>query len=59
MLSGIVTSVLIVLFVSGWAWVWSPKRREAFDAAARLPLDEEASAGSAPAPRTQGKEMPS
>jgi cytochrome c oxidase cbb3-type subunit 4 len=41
MLSGIVTSVLLVLFVAGWIWAWSPKRKNDFDAAARLPLDEE------------------
>jgi cytochrome c oxidase cbb3-type subunit 4 len=40
-LSGIVTSVLLVLFLVGWAWAWSPKRKPDFDAAARLPLDED------------------
>lgn len=39
-LSGIITLVLLLLFVAGWFWVWSPKRREVFDAAARLPLDK-------------------
>ena len=41
MLSGIVTTLLLVLFVGGWIWAWSPKRKTEFDAAARLPLDEE------------------
>ena len=41
MLSGIVTAVLLVLFLVGWAWAWSPKRKAHFDAAARLPLDED------------------
>ena len=41
MLSGIVTCVLLVLFVGGWIWAWSPSRKSDFDAAARLPLDEE------------------
>ncbi|QSX73741.1 cbb3-type cytochrome c oxidase subunit 3 [Lysobacter arenosi] len=40
MVSGIVTAVLLVLFVAGWIWAWSPRRRQEFDAAARLPLDE-------------------
>ncbi|WP_342316849.1 cbb3-type cytochrome c oxidase subunit 3 [Lysobacter sp. FW306-1B-D06B] len=40
MLSGIVTTVLLVLFVAGWIWVWSPRRKKEFEAAARLPLDE-------------------
>lgn len=41
MLSGIVTTFLLVLFVGGWIWAWSPKRKSDFDAAARLPLEEE------------------
>ncbi len=40
MISGIVTSVLLVVFVGGWIWVWSPRRKSEFDAAARLPLEE-------------------
>ncbi len=40
MISGIVTSILLVAFVGGWIWVWSPDRKREFDAAARLPLDE-------------------
>ncbi len=40
MLSGIVTSILLVLFLAGWAWAWSPRRRADFDAAAKLPLDD-------------------
>lgn len=43
MISGIVTTGLLVLFVGGWIWAWSPKRKSDFDAAAQLPLadDEE------------------
>ena len=41
MLSGIITAILLVLFVAGWAWAWSPRRRKDFDEAARLPLDDE------------------
>jgi len=40
MLSGIVTSILLVVFLAGWAWAWSPRRRADFDAAAMLPLDD-------------------
>lgn len=40
MLSGIVTAVLLTLFIVGWIYVWSPRRREEFDAAARMPLDD-------------------
>lgn len=42
MLSGIITGFLIVLFLAGWAWAWSPRRKHAFDEAARLPLQEDA-----------------
>ncbi len=41
MLSGIVTAVLLVLFVIGWIWAWNPKRKKSFDDAARLPLDDQ------------------
>ena len=41
MVSGIVTSILLVLFLAGWVWAWSPKRKKEFDAAARMPLDED------------------
>ena len=41
MLSGIVSLLLLVVFIAGWAWAWSPRRREAFDAAARLPFEDE------------------
>ena len=42
MLSGIITSILLVLFVLGWAWAWSPRHKADFDAAAQLPLDDAA-----------------
>jgi cytochrome c oxidase cbb3-type subunit 4 len=48
MLPGIITGLLIVLFLGGWAWAWSPRRKRAFDAAARLPLQEDATANGAP-----------
>lgn len=40
MISGIVTSLLLVLFVGGSFWAWSPKRKPEFEAAARMPLEE-------------------
>ena len=43
MTSGIVTAVLLVLFVIGSVWGFSPRRRQEFDEAAQLPLrDDEA-----------------
>jgi cytochrome c oxidase cbb3-type subunit 4 len=41
MVSGIVTALLLVVFVAGWAWAWSPRRRRDFEEAARLPLDDD------------------
>ena len=40
-LSGIFTGVLIVLLAGIATWAWSGKRTEAFDAAARAPLEED------------------
>lgn len=40
MLSGIVTALLLLVFVAACAWAWSPRRRRDFDEAARLPLEE-------------------
>jgi len=36
------TVVLFVLFIGIWAWAWSSKRKPGFDAAARLPLEDDA-----------------
>lgn len=41
-LSGVLTAVLILLFVGLVVWAWSGKRRASFDATARLPLEEDA-----------------
>ena len=38
---GLVTGVLLVLFIWLVAWAWSKSRRADFEAAARLPLDDE------------------
>lgn len=38
MIAGLVTGALLVLFIGGWIWAWSPKRKQAFDEAAQLPL---------------------
>ena len=41
MIAGLFTAALLVLFVGGWIWAWSPKRKREFEDAARLPLEEE------------------
>jgi cytochrome c oxidase cbb3-type subunit 4 len=43
-LSGVCTALLIILFVALFAWAWSSRRRAAFDASARLPLEEDVAA---------------
>lgn len=35
------TVLLLVLFVGIWVWAWSKKRKGAFDAAARQPLEDD------------------
>jgi cytochrome c oxidase cbb3-type subunit 4 len=39
---GIVTAVLLGLFVWLVLWAWSKSRKPAFDAAARMPLEDAA-----------------
>jgi len=39
-LSGIVTAVLLIVFLGIVAWAWNRRRKPDFDAAARLPLDD-------------------
>ena len=41
MLSGILTSVLLVLFGGLWVWAWQPRLRKGFEATARLAVDDD------------------
>ena len=38
---GIITGVLLVLFIWLIGWAWSKSRKPMFDAAARMPLEDE------------------
>jgi cytochrome c oxidase cbb3-type subunit IV len=40
-ISGVLTGLLILLFTSVVIWAWSSRRRESFEASARLPLEED------------------
>jgi cytochrome c oxidase cbb3-type subunit IV len=40
-LSGIFTAISMVLLLAITVWAWSGRRRAAFDATARLPLEED------------------
>lgn len=39
-LSGIVTAVLLIVFLGIVAWAWNHRRKADFEAAARLPLHD-------------------
>ena len=41
MMGGIVIALLMIVFIAGWIWAWRPARREEFDAAARMPLEDD------------------
>lgn len=41
MVSGIVTALLILLFVGGCIWLWLPARKAELDEAAAMPLEED------------------
>ena len=47
MIPGIVTAVLLVLFVAGCVWAYSPGRKPEFEAAAREPLNDDDAAATA------------
>lgn len=41
MIAGIITVVLLLAFLGGTVWAFSAKRKPEFDAAARLPLEDQ------------------
>jgi cytochrome c oxidase cbb3-type subunit IV len=41
MLSGIITAILLLLFLIGSLWAFSPRRKKDFDAAAQLPFGDD------------------
>jgi cytochrome c oxidase cbb3-type subunit 4 len=40
-LSGLMTALLLILFIGICIWSWSGKRKESFERMARLPLEDE------------------
>jgi cytochrome c oxidase cbb3-type subunit IV len=48
MISGIVTALLLVVFIGAWIWAWRPARRPDFEAAAQLPLEDDSATEVAP-----------
>jgi cytochrome c oxidase cbb3-type subunit 4 len=49
LLRGVATALAMLAFISVVAWAWSRRRRDSFDAAARLPLEEDPDILNAPA----------
>lgn len=43
MISGILTTILLVTFVGIWIWAWSGKRKKDFSESANLPLEVDTS----------------
>ena len=41
MVPGLITAVLLVLFVGGTIWLWRPGTKPEMDAAASIPLDDD------------------
>ena len=41
LINGILTALLIVIFVGIWIWAWSSKNKETFDSMAQLPLEDQ------------------
>jgi cytochrome c oxidase cbb3-type subunit 4 len=42
LLASLSTVVMFVAFIAIVAWAWSKKRRQSFDEAARIPLEDDA-----------------
>jgi cytochrome c oxidase cbb3-type subunit 4 len=49
LLRGVATALAMLAFLAVVAWAWSRRRRDSFDAAARLPLEEDPDILNAPA----------
>jgi cytochrome c oxidase cbb3-type subunit 4 len=41
LINGILTGLLLVVFVGIWIWAWSSKNKETFEAMAQLPLEDQ------------------
>ncbi len=39
------TVLLVVIFIGIFAWAWSGRRRQSFDEAAKMPLEDDTSGG--------------
>jgi cytochrome c oxidase cbb3-type subunit 4 len=39
-IAGIVTAIVMLVFIGIWAWAWLPYHKRTFDALARLPMQD-------------------
>ena len=46
-LRGVMAGALLFIFVGLWVWVYGAKRRQWFESASRLPLEEDGPGGGA------------
>ena len=53
-LRSVMTVILLIVFVGIVVWAYNRRRRDAFDAAAKLPLADDGSGADAPAQRSNG-----
>jgi len=49
-LRGVITLILVVLFITYVAWAWSNPPKKMFEAMSRLPLEEDDTASESPQP---------
>ncbi|MDY6944754.1 MAG: cbb3-type cytochrome c oxidase subunit 3 [Pseudomonadota bacterium] len=47
LIRGALTAILCAAFIALWIWAWSKHRKAEFDAAAQLPLEDDAVAARA------------
>ena len=40
-INGVMTAILIVLFLGIWVWAWSARNKETFTRMSNLPLEDE------------------
>lgn len=40
-MGGVITAVMLILFVGIWMWSWSSRRKPTFDEMSRLPLEDD------------------
>lgn len=43
-INGVLTGILLVLFVGIWIWAWSGRNKKSFDEMSRLPLEDNSQA---------------